>query len=139
MSLNRLHWKIRTGKIANAMGMPPQNPPPYYQSRAQWKAQRAQWKMQSKVQRAAYRASYRNYSRGSLVGPLLLVAIGVIALLMTLNRIHAAYFWQWYGHWWPLILIGAGVILAPIRISGRQSHTIAKNRLRGYDGSSTER
>jgi DUF4097 and DUF4098 domain-containing protein YvlB len=94
------------------MGIPPQNPPPYYQSRAQWKAQRAQWKMQSKMQRAAYRASYRNYSRGSLVGPLLLVAIGVIALLMTMNRINAAYFWQWYGHWWPLILIGAGVILA---------------------------
>ncbi len=93
------------------MGTPPQTPPPY-STRAQWRAQRAQWKMQSKMQRAAYRAQYRGYSRGSLVGPLLLVGIGIVALLMTTHRINAAAFWQWYGLWWPLILIGAGVVLA---------------------------
>lgn len=95
------------------MGIPPPTPPQSpYQSRAQWKAQRAQWKMQSRMQRAAYRASYRGYARGSLVGPLLLLGIGVIALLMTTHHINATYFWQWYGHWWPLVLIGAGVVLA---------------------------
>jgi DUF4097 and DUF4098 domain-containing protein YvlB len=94
------------------MATPPQTPPPYYQSRGQWKAQRAAWKMQAKMQRAAYRASLRNYSRGSLVGPLLLIAIGIVALLLTMRLIDTAYFWQWYGHWWPLVLIGAGVVLA---------------------------
>jgi DUF4097 and DUF4098 domain-containing protein YvlB len=94
------------------MGIPPQIPPPYPQSRAQWKAQRAQWKMQAKMQRQAYRAQYHGYSRGSLVGPLLLIAIGVIAFLMTTHRIDAARFWHWYGQWWPMILIGAGVVLA---------------------------
>lgn len=93
------------------MGMPPQQPPYYRPTRAQWKAQRAQWKAQAKAQRAAFRARYRMYSRGSLVGPLLLIGIGVVALLMTLHRIDAAYFWAWYGHWWPLILVGAGVVL----------------------------
>lgn len=94
------------------MATPPQTPPPYYQSRGQWKAQRAAWKMQAKMQRAAYRASLRNYSRGSLVGPLLLIVIGVVALLLTMHRIDSAYFWRWYGHYWPLVLIGAGVVLA---------------------------
>lgn len=64
------------------------------------------------MQRAAYRASYRVPSRGSLLGPIFLVVIGVFALLITTHRINIAYFWQWYGHWWPLILIGAGVLLA---------------------------
>ncbi len=94
------------------MGTPPQTPPPFPPSRAQWQAQRAQWKMQSRMQRAAYRAQYRGFSRGSLVGPLLLMTVGIVALLITTHRLDAAYFWQWYGHWWPLILIGAGIILA---------------------------
>ncbi len=93
-------------------GVPPQAPPPYAQSRAQWKAQRAQWKMQAKMQRASYRAQYRMHSRGSLLGPLFLTLIGVFALLMTTHRIDIGNFWQWYGHWWPVILIGAGVLLA---------------------------
>lgn len=94
------------------MGMPPQTPPPYPPSRAQWKAQRAQWKMQSRMQRAAYRASFRGTAHRSIVGPIFLIAIGVLALLMTMHRINVDYFWHWYGHWWPLLLIGAGVLLA---------------------------
>ena len=94
------------------MGMPPQTTPPYPPSRAQWKAQRAQWKMQSKMQRAAYRASLRGTAHRSIVGPIFLIAIGVLALLMTLHRINVDYFWHWYGHWWPLLPIGAGVLLA---------------------------
>src|SRR5665213_153129 len=94
-------------------GIPPQGPrSPYPQTRAQWKAQQAQWKMQSKMQRAAYRAQYRGFSRGSLLGPIFLVLIGIFALLMTTHRIDIANFWHWYGHWWPLVLIGAGVLLA---------------------------
>lgn len=29
-----------------------------------------------------------------------------------MHRINGDYFWHWYGHWWPLLLIGAGVLLA---------------------------
>lgn len=101
------------------MGMPPQSPPPYPDSRdqrkaqrAQWKAQREQWKIQSRMQREFYRAQFRGSSRGSLLGPIFLIVIGVFSLLATLHRIDIAYFWQWYGHWWPLLLIGAGVLLA---------------------------
>lgn len=86
--------------------MATQVPPP--SSRAQWKAQQVQWKMQRKMQRARYRAM----TRGSLIGPILLIAIGVVALLATLHRLNMIEFWQWYGHWWPLLLIGAGVLLA---------------------------
>ena len=64
------------------------------------------------MQRASYRASYRASARRSILGPLFLVAIGVFAFLMTTHRIHAASFWQWYGHWWPLLLIGACLLLA---------------------------
>ena len=94
------------------MGMPPQPPPPYPPSRAQMKAQRAQWKMQRRMQRDAYRASIRGTAQRSILGPLFLIAIGVLALLMTMHRINVDYFWHWYGHWWPLLLIGAGVLLA---------------------------
>lgn len=94
------------------MGIPPQALPPYPSSRAQWKAQRAQWKMHARMQRAAYRASLRGTGRGSMLGPLFLIAIGVLALLMTMHKINVDHFWQWYGHWWPVVLIGAGVLLA---------------------------
>lgn len=80
--------------------------------------------MQARMQREAYRAQYRGYSRHSLVGPLLLIGIGVVAFLMTTHRINAGYFWQWYGHWWPLILIGAGVVLAleSLAVSGSSAY-----------------
>lgn len=92
------------------MGGPSQVPPPDPRlSRAQWKAQKAQWKYQARMQREAYR---RKFSRPSLVGPLLLIAIGVVALLITMHHLDAGTFWQWYAHWWPLVLIGAGLIMA---------------------------
>lgn len=94
------------------MGIPPQPPPQYPPSRAQMKAQRAQWKMQRRIQRDAYRASIRGTAHRSILGPLFLIVIGVLALLMRMHRINVDYFWHWYGHWWPLLLIGAGVLLA---------------------------
>lgn len=81
------------------------------------------------MQRAAWRNHYGAGPRGSLVGPLLLVAIGVVALLMTLHRINVGNFWQWYGHWWPLIFIGAGSVLALESIALSSHH--ARIRLGG--------
>ena len=47
----------------------------------------------------------------SIVGPIILVGVGVIALLIMSGHIDAGTFWAWYGQWWPLLLIGAGLAL----------------------------
>jgi DUF4097 and DUF4098 domain-containing protein YvlB len=105
--------------------MPPGGgvPPPYgsYDPKTQWRAyreqQKAAWRAQRdawKAQRYAYKAQYGG-SYGprvpSLVGPVILIAIGILALLMMSGRINADEFWAWYGHWWPLMLIAAGLAL----------------------------
>ena len=45
------------------------------------------------------------------MGPIILVAIGVVGLLLYSGRISGPQFWTWYGRWWPLLLIGAGLAL----------------------------
>ena len=47
----------------------------------------------------------------SLVGPVILVCVGVVALLVVTGHIDSGAFWTWYGQWWPLLLIGAGLAL----------------------------
>jgi DUF4097 and DUF4098 domain-containing protein YvlB len=34
-----------------------------------------------------------------------------VALLVILGYIPTGDFWSWYGHWWPLLLIGAGLAM----------------------------
>ncbi len=46
-----------------------------------------------------------------MVRPVAVILIGVVALLVETGRIPAEVFWGWYGHWWPLLLIGLGVLL----------------------------
>jgi len=99
----------------------PQQPP--IDPRTQWRAYREQQKAAWRAQRDAWRAQRHAYKAGyrgggyygprvpSIVGPLILVAIGVIALLIMWGRIDAGTFWSWYGKWWPLLLIGAGIAL----------------------------
>jgi len=43
--------------------------------------------------------------------PIILIGVGVIALLLLTGHINAGAFWSWYGHWWPLLLIGAGLAM----------------------------
>jgi len=99
-------------------GMPPY--PPYdpktqyrayrEQQKAAWRAQRDAWK----AQRTAWKANYVGVYGPrvpSMVGPILLVAIGVVALLVQTGHLGAADFWTWYSRWWPMLLIGAGVAL----------------------------
>jgi DUF4097 and DUF4098 domain-containing protein YvlB len=64
-----------------------------------------------RAQQAAYRAQFRSYRRSSIVGPLLIIATGIVFLLIQTGRMSARFFWDWYGHWWPLLLIGVGVIM----------------------------
>jgi DUF4097 and DUF4098 domain-containing protein YvlB len=48
--------------------------------------------------------------RRSLTGPVVLIAIGVVFLLKNLGIIRGWQFWNWFGHWWPILLILWGVV-----------------------------
>lgn len=94
-------------------------PPPYsspgapgggpgnYDPRQQWKNQRRMQKEQWRAQRDYY----RGLRRPSIVRPLVLIAIGIVALLIQAGTISGYAFWDWYIRWWPLLLIGLGVLL----------------------------
>jgi DUF4097 and DUF4098 domain-containing protein YvlB len=49
-------------------------------------------------------------TRRSIIGPVILITIGVVFLLANIGVIHAWQLWSWFGHWWPLLLIIWGVI-----------------------------
>jgi DUF4097 and DUF4098 domain-containing protein YvlB len=70
-------------------------PPPPYSPREAARAQRI------------YQRSRR---RPSIVGPVVLVAIGVIALMVETGKLDAFHLWDWYVRWWPLLLIGVGLL-----------------------------
>ena len=53
----------------------------------------------------------RGLRRGSILGPILLIAIGVIFLLVQTGRLDQAHVWDWYGHWWPFLLVAAGLVM----------------------------
>lgn len=97
--------------------MPPNPPggmPPYppYDPKMQWHAYREQQKAALRAQRQAWKAGYWGAPRvPSIVGPLILIAIGIIWLLIYTGRVPAQQFWSWYGHWWPLVLIAAGLAM----------------------------
>jgi len=100
-------------------GAPPQPPYNPYDSKAQWKAyrehQKAAWRAQREAWRGQRRAAQDQYRAAygprvpSMVGPVLLIGIGVMALLLMSGRIAAEQFWGWYAHWWPALLIVAGL------------------------------
>lgn len=102
-------------------GVPPYPPPnPPYDSKTQWRIyrqqQKAAWRAQRdawKAQHHAWRTSYGRYEAHvpSIIGPLVLIAIGVVWLLIYTGRIAADQFWGWYAHWWPMVLIAAGLAL----------------------------
>ncbi len=100
---------------------PPGGAPPPYDPKMQWRVYREQQKAAWRAQRDAWRAQrqalkanyYGTYGPRvpSVVGPVILVCVGVIALLVVTGHIDAGSFWSWYGQWWPLLLIGAGLAL----------------------------
>lgn len=96
-------------------GVPPYDPRTQWrvyreQQRAAWRAQRDAWKAQRYAWKASYGGTYVPRVP-SIVGPIILVAIGIIGLLIYSGRIEPTQFWSWYGHWWPLLLIVAGLAL----------------------------
>jgi DUF4097 and DUF4098 domain-containing protein YvlB len=81
-----------------------------YDRRA-WKAQRRAAKIQARWMRDQYRMQRRSLRRGSIVGPLVLLTLGVVFLLEQTGRLSWPYSFEWYARWWPAVLIVAGLIL----------------------------
>ena len=101
--------------------MPPGGGQPPYDPKLQWRAYREQQRAAWRAQRDAWRAQ-RHMWKGnyvgaygprvpSVVGPVILICVGIIALLMVTGHIDSGSFWGWYGRWWPLLLIAAGLAL----------------------------
>ncbi|MCU1321838.1 MAG: hypothetical protein JWM43_1487 [Acidobacteriaceae bacterium] len=98
-------------------GYPPPYPPPP-PSGQDWKYQRRVLREQARAQRDmiraqrdAYRAQMRGMRRGSIVGPILVVALGVLFLLVQLGRISFYRVGVYFGRFWPLLLVAIGVVL----------------------------
>lgn len=108
-------------------GYPPPYPPPPnqpfgYDAKQQARMAREQVKAQLRAQKAAFKAQrdlYRYQTRAaiignrrsSILGPIIVLTAGVLVLLIRLGRIPLSSFADWYGRWWPLLLVAAGVIL----------------------------
>jgi DUF4097 and DUF4098 domain-containing protein YvlB len=97
---------------------PPPYPPPGPPYGNDWKYQRRIMKEQARMQRdvlraqqQAYRQQLRGMRRGSIVGPLLVIAIGIVFLLVQTGHISSHDLWLWYGRWWPALLVGAGLVM----------------------------
>jgi DUF4097 and DUF4098 domain-containing protein YvlB len=86
-------------------------PPPGHPYGNDWKYQRRVLKQQARAQRDAYRYQMRGMRRSSILGPLLLVTIGILFLLQQSGHLEKHHLWVWYGHFWPLLLVAAGVVL----------------------------
>lgn len=118
--------------------IPPRQPPygqPYMgDSRYYWRYQRDQQRAAWRAQKQMLRAQSRAYRSPSVAGPILLIAVGIIALLLVTGRLASAQFWAWYGHWWPVLLIGLGVVaLAEWAIDLRRGTPVAR-RYGGFAG-----
>jgi len=94
----------------------PQYPPPY--NRNDWKAQQRVLKQQARMQRAQARMQrsqariqMRAMRRGSIVGPLVILTVGIVFFLVQTGRLSWAHALDWYAGYWPFVMIGAGVIL----------------------------
>lgn len=92
-------------------------PPSWGSKEARWqakqaaRAQRDQWRAAARAQKDYYRTYWRGWRRPSFTGPIILLAIGIIALLMETGKLDAVEFWSWYAHWWPMLLIILGSLL----------------------------
>ncbi|HLY43090.1 MAG TPA: DUF4097 family beta strand repeat-containing protein [Terracidiphilus sp.] len=96
-------------------GTPPYDPRSQWrvyreQQRAAWRAQRDAWRAQQHAWKATYAGAY-GPRVPSVVGPIILVAIGVVGVLVYSGHIAPSTFWSWYGRWWPLLLIAAGLAM----------------------------
>jgi DUF4097 and DUF4098 domain-containing protein YvlB len=80
-------------------------------NRAVWKAQRRAAKQQEQWTRQQMKMQRRMMRPRSVVGPLVLITIGVLFLLTQMGIVSWWATLDWYGHWWPMVLVGAGLVL----------------------------
>jgi len=98
------------------------------QNKAAWRAQRDAWRAQRDMARAQARAN----RVPSVAGPIVLIAVGIISLLLITGRLNADQFWSVVERWWPLMLIGLGLVaLAEWAIDLRRENPPAR-RFGGY-------
>ncbi len=97
---------------------PPPNIPPGPPYGGDWKYQRHVLKQQAraqrdmiKAQRDAYRYQMRGMRRTSILGPFLLISLGLLFLLVQTGHLSGQHLWDWYGRFWPLLLVGAGIVM----------------------------
>jgi hypothetical protein len=97
---------------------PPYPPPPGPPYGNDWKYQRRVLKDQARVQRdmlraqrEAYRYQTRSLRRSSILGPLVLITVGIIFLAVQTGHLQGYRLWEWYGRFWPFLLVGAGVVM----------------------------
>ena len=80
------------------------------QDRAAQRAAAAAWKAQARAQRDQWKMYTRGQRRPSIIGPLLLIAVGVVFFLIHSGRVSSFEFFNWYSRFWPLLLVGIGVL-----------------------------
>jgi DUF4097 and DUF4098 domain-containing protein YvlB len=97
---------------------PPYPPPPGPPYGGDWKYQRRILKDQARVQRdmlraqrEAYRYQARALRRSSILGPLVLITVGIVFLLVQTGHLQGYRLWEWYSRFWPFLLVGAGVVM----------------------------
>jgi DUF4097 and DUF4098 domain-containing protein YvlB len=64
-----------------------------------------------RAQREAYRYQTRSLRRSSILGPLVLITVGIVFLLVQTGQLQGYRLWEWYGRFWPFLLVGAGVVM----------------------------
>ena len=100
-------------------GAPPPYPPPFQPNDPQaWKYQRRMLRDQAKAQREQIKAQRDQYRyrmqamrRSSILGPVLLIFIGLVFLLVQTGHLRHERLWDLYGRFWPLLLVLGGAVL----------------------------
>jgi DUF4097 and DUF4098 domain-containing protein YvlB len=97
---------------------PPYPPPPGPPYGNDWKYQRRILKDQARAQRdmlraqrEAYRYQTRSLRRSSILGPLVLITVGIVFLAVQTGHLQGYRLWEWYARFWPFLLVGAGVVM----------------------------
>jgi len=75
------------------------------QQKDYWRANKDAWR----AQRDQWRSQHWYGRRRSIIGPVILITIGVIFLLIHSGHMEGDHVWEWFGRWWPAILIAAGI------------------------------
>ena len=83
--------------------------PPPFSPRDQRRQQKDYWRAQRDAARNQ-RYYWRAMHRPSMTGPIVLIAVGIVALLIETGKLGSSVFWDWFQRWWPILLILVGAV-----------------------------